>query len=223
MRERILSAINKDKLVVILRNIPDDKIVPTVQALRSGGVHCIEVTFVQTSREDILHTAKQQALLKEHFGDSLLLGAGTVVTPEQVLLAKKAGCEFIISPNTDREVIECTRNEELVSLPGAYTPSEVCEAWKYGADYVKIFPVPEADGPAYIKQLKGPLPHIPLLAVGGVDKSLVGDFLKAGAAGFGVGTKIAGAAKISSFTSPEDFDEIRRNAEGFLSEIRKSL
>lgn len=125
-------------------------------------------------------------MLKEKFAGKIIPGAGTVITLEQLQMAYDAGAQYIISPNVDVEIIRRTKELGLISLPGAMTPSEIVEAYKAGADFVKVFPVGNL-GPAYIKALKAPLSHIPLMAVGGVNEKNAADFLKAGASGLGVG------------------------------------
>ena len=119
----------------------------------------------------------------------MYIGAGTVLTPEQVRLTAEAGGAFIISPNTKQAVIEETKRLGLVSMPGAYTPSEIEDAHEYGADFVKLFPATSL-GADYVKAVKAPLSHIRLLAVGGIDLNNIKDYLRAGACGFGMSSNI---------------------------------
>ena len=116
----------------------------------------------------------------------MLIGAGTVLTEQQVALTRQAGGKFIISPDTNEQVIRATRAADLVSIPGALTPSEAMTAHRAGADFVKLFPV-SSMGPAYVKAVRAPLSHIRFLAVGGVNLNNLSDFLAAGACGVGMG------------------------------------
>ena len=108
---------------------------------------------------------------------------------EQVKIAAEAGAEYMISPDTSEAVIKATREAGAVSIPGALTPTEVATAYAYGADFVKLFPAGEL-GLSYIKAIRAPLAHIPMLAVGGVNENNLGEFLKAGLDGFGIGSNI---------------------------------
>jgi 2-dehydro-3-deoxyphosphogluconate aldolase/(4S)-4-hydroxy-2-oxoglutarate aldolase len=119
----------------------------------------------------------------------MYIGAGTVLTEEQVALTAQAGGKFIISPNVDKDVITATVKHGLVSMPGALTPSEICQAHKYGADFVKLFPVSDL-GAGYVKAVKAPLSHIKLLAVGGITDENMAEYLKAGVYGFGIGSSL---------------------------------
>ena len=111
------------------------------------------------------------------------------MTAEQVRIAVNAGAEYMISPDASREVIEETGRLGAVSIPGALTPTEVATAYAYGADFVKLFPAGEL-GLSYIKAIRAPLAHIPMLAVGGVNETNLGEFLGAGLSGFGIGSNI---------------------------------
>ena len=119
----------------------------------------------------------------------MYIGAGTVLTEKQVELTHKAGGKFIISPDTCPEVISKTKELGMVSMPGALTPTEIETAHKFGADFVKLFPITSFSA-GYVKAVKAPLSHIKLLAVGGIDENNMNDYLKAGVSGFGVGSNI---------------------------------
>ena len=119
----------------------------------------------------------------------MYIGAGTVTTVKQVELAFKAGAKYIISPDTDEEVIRRTKELGMLSLPGALTPTEIKCAHNAGADFMKIFPVGNL-GAGYIKAVKASLNHVKYLAVGGVSLDNMKEFEAAGAVGFGIGTNI---------------------------------
>jgi 2-dehydro-3-deoxyphosphogluconate aldolase/(4S)-4-hydroxy-2-oxoglutarate aldolase len=135
-----------------------------------------------------------------------------VLNSEQVVAAMNAGATYIISPNVDDDVIRLTKALKLVSIPGAMTPSEVAHAYKVGADIVKLFPAGHL-GTKYIKELRAPLSHIPLLATGGVNEESLPGFLDAGCAGAGVGGRLADKKLLAE----KNYGEIRKRAEAFVS------
>ena len=186
MRDEIIQQILAKKLIAIVRGLPENQAVPLADALLAGGIGLMEVTFNQAAPESFQCTARAIAAVREAFGDTVRVGAGTVMTAEQLRLAYDAGAGFIISPNADEAIISETRALGLVSLPGCMTPTECAAAHSYGADFIKVFPAGVL-GPGYIKALLAPMGHLKFLAVGGVDCANIPDFLRAGALGFGVG------------------------------------
>ena len=189
MREQIIQAVEQEKIIVIVRGIEREKLIPLAEAMYAGGIRLLEITYDASGKISDEETAENIALLSKHFGERMMIGAGTVLTENQVALTKTAGGSFIISPNTDKEVIQRTRFLEMVSIPGALTPTEAQMASKSGADFVKLFPL-DAMGAGYLKAISAPLSHIKFLAVGGIDENNMGAYLKAGAKGFGVGSNI---------------------------------
>ena len=181
-----LEMIKKDKVVAIARKVPVESITKLAEALLLGGLHCIEVTFDHASAQAEAETLVGIRMLTEKFGDSMAIGAGTVLKVEEVIAAHAAGAKYIISPNTDAAVIAKTKELGMLSIPGAFTPPEIVEAYALGADFVKLFPAANF-GTAYIKAVRAPLSHIPVLAVGGVNPENIGSFLAAGCAGAGCG------------------------------------
>ena len=132
-----------------------------------------------------------------------------------VELTKEAGGKFIISPNTDKAVIEKTRALSLVSMPGAFSPTEICDAYKYGADFVKLFPIAELPV-SYVKAIRAPISHIPMLAVGGVDLNNIPEYLKVGICGFGIGSSITDKKMIEE----GNFEGITALARKYVSLIK---
>ena len=188
-KQAIIADINRHKIIAIVRGITGETLVKTAEALYEGGIHLLEITFDQTGKISAAQTGEMIADLCRRFAGRMRIGAGTVMTAEQVRIAVAAGAEYMISPDTSREVIEETLRLGAVSIPGALTPTEVATAYAYGADFVKLFPAGEL-GLSYIKAIRAPLAHIPMLAVGGVNEKNIGEFLGAGLAGFGIGSNI---------------------------------
>lgn len=197
IRDNVIKEIEKNKLIAIIRGVPGEKLLPLAEALYAGGVRLLEVTYSANGSVSDGDTAASVAELVRDFEGRMLIGSGTVLTPEQVRLTKAAGGCFIISPNADREVITETVRLGMVSIPGALTPTEIVDAYKAGADFVKLFPITSL-GTSYVKAVKAPLSHIKLLAVGGIDENNMSDYLRAGVCGFGVGSNITDKKMIAA-------------------------
>jgi len=196
MSKEVLNKILDGKIIAIVRGIPSEEVVGLAEALEKGGISCIEVTFDQSSAEKAQDTLKAISNIHNALGDRVCVGAGTVMTVQQVEAAAAAGAEYMISPNTNAAVIKRTKELDKVSIPGAMTPSEVAEAYELGADIVKMFPAGVL-GTAYIKAVKAPLKHIPVTAVGGVNPGNCADFIRAGAVGVGVGGNLVSPQLVS--------------------------
>lgn len=215
MRENVIDTIEKEKIVVIVRGVEKEKLVPLVEAMYNGGIRLLEVTFDSTGKTTDKETAMQIQHLTELYEGRMYIGAGTVLTEKQVELVKAAGGSFIISPNIDEKVIKKTRELDMVSMPGALTPSEIQKAHSYGADFVKLFPASNF-GPEYVKAIKAPLGHIKLTVVGGIDENNMKDYIKSGVSGFGVGTNITNKKMIME----NDFNGITELARKYVSVLK---
>ena len=189
MSKQIIQDIEKEKLIVIVRGVEKEKLLQLANAMYTGGVRFLEVTYDSTEKVTDEQTAENIHILVAHFMGKMHIGAGTVLTERQVELTANAGGEFVISPDTCPAVIAKTKELGMVSIPGALTPTEIQIAHKAGADFIKLFPVTSL-GTSYVKAVKAPLSHIKLLAVGGIDENNMQDYLKAGINGFGVGSNI---------------------------------
>ena len=197
MRDLVIKKILDEKIIAIVRGVDKESCIKVAQALYDGGIRLLEITFAQNKPETFFNTAEAIKELSSIFEGRMEIGAGTVLTPEQVDMAVDAGAKYIISPDVNPEVIKRTLERGAVSLPGALTPSEITLAHSLGADFVKVFPVSTL-GPDYVKAVKAPLSHIRLLAVGGVNENNAVDFLKAGALGLGIGGNLVNAKHIAS-------------------------
>jgi len=216
MQERIIRAVQDHKLIAILRGVPGEKLIQVAEALYQGGIRLLEITYSADGSVADPETADRIAKLVKAFEGRMFIGAGTVLTPEQVRLTAKAGGSFIISPDTNEAVIAQTKALGLVSIPGALTPSEITAAHRAGADFVKLFPV-TAMGPAYIKAVVAPLSHIRLLAVGGIDETNMEQYLQAGVCGFGISSNIVNKKMVEK----DDYEGITKLAASYVSVMRK--
>ena len=217
MSKEVLNRILEGKIIAIVRGISGDEVVGLAKALLAGGISCIEVTFDQSSKEKAEDTLKAIANIRQALGDQVCVGAGTVMTVEQVDAAAAAGAEYMISPNIKAAVIARTKELDKVSIPGAMTPTEVADAYEMGADIVKMFPAGIL-GPAYIKAVKAPLKHIPVAAVGGVNPGNCADFIRAGAVGVGVGGNLVSPQLVKEGR----FDEITAIAQEYMNALKNA-
>lgn len=177
--------LEKSGVIAICRKIYGEDLLFLAHSLYQGGIRHIEVTFDQQESDPLELTSKAIQYLHNAFPD-IHIGAGTVINEKQLLAAYEAGAEFIISPNVNVSLIRKTRELGMLSMPGAMTPSEIITAWDAGANYVKIFPAADL-GVTYIKAVRSPINHIPMMAVGGIGVENFKDFLKAGCCGAGIG------------------------------------
>ncbi|MBZ4188700.1 bifunctional 4-hydroxy-2-oxoglutarate aldolase/2-dehydro-3-deoxy-phosphogluconate aldolase [Niabella beijingensis] len=177
----VYQEINNNKLIAILRGAHPTDVVRIATALYKGGIRLLEITM---NSDAPLQAIEQVAL---QLGDHMVIGAGTVLSTAMAADAVSAGARFILSPVVEESVIAETKKLGAVSIPGAYTATEIFTAHRAGADIVKVFP---ANSPAYIKELRAPLPHIPLLPTGGITLENIGAYLKTGAVGFGIGSAL---------------------------------
>ncbi|MCR5535826.1 MAG: bifunctional 4-hydroxy-2-oxoglutarate aldolase/2-dehydro-3-deoxy-phosphogluconate aldolase [Succinivibrio sp.] len=211
----VVNFICTHKLVAISRQIYGQGLLSAAKILVDNGIHLLEITFDQNSPDCLQDTAAAIALIKEQLGDKICVGAGTVMSVEQARAAKDAGADFALAPNVDVEVIAQLRKLQLVAVPGALTPSEIALAYKAGADIVKVFPVANL-GFEYLKAIRGPLNHIPLMAVGGVNADNVSDFLKAGCCSAGIGSNLLSRKKVDA----GDFEQIKRSAAQLVAAVK---
>lgn len=174
---------NRMPLVGIMRNFKQSDIENILPAYAASGLNTIEITMNSADAvESIGHIAK-------HFSGKLNVGAGTVLTKEELDVALRAGAQFIVTPVVSLQIIDRCRQLKVPIFAGAYTPTEILTAWNAGADMVKVFPM-VGDAIEYIKAVRGPLPHIKLLPTGGVNLDNCASFFAAGVSGVGAGSQL---------------------------------
>ncbi|MCH8294843.1 bifunctional 4-hydroxy-2-oxoglutarate aldolase/2-dehydro-3-deoxy-phosphogluconate aldolase [Candidatus Poribacteria bacterium] len=178
-------------IVAIIRANSSAELIEVVAAIKEGGVDVIEVTMTTPGALQVISD------VSDKYGDEVLVGVGSVLDAETARAAMLAGAKFIVSPVTKPDIIEICNRYGAVVMPGAFTPTEILAAWESGADYVKVFPS-SGVGPAYIKAVKAPLPHIPLVPTGGVSIENAGEFIKAGATVLGVGGSLVNSKIIAA-------------------------
>ncbi len=215
MKLQVTEAVEKEKIVVIIRGVEKERLIPLASAMYDGGIRLLEITYDATGKISDKETANSIKTLSEKFEGKMLIGAGTVLNPSQVELTEAVGGKFIISPDTDKSVIEKTKSLGLVSMPGALTPTEIANAHKFGADFVKLFPISSL-GTDYVKAVKAPLSHIKLLAVGGINEKNINDYAKAGVCGFGIGSNIVN----KEYIEKEEYGKITALAKEYISALK---
>lgn len=213
MKNKTISEILDNKVIIILRGVEREKLIPLLEALYSGGIRLAEITYSADGGTPDAVVANNIRLLSEAFDGRMTVGAGTVLTKEQVRLTAEAGGKFIISPDTNEAVIKESVRLGLVSIPGALTPTEAQSAHSYGADFVKLFPISSL-GPSYIRAITAPLSHVRFLAVGGVNERNVGDYIRAGAVGVGIG------GSLTSLLSENNYEAITEMARKYVEAVR---
>ena len=184
-------------IIASIRGFEPDVCLRLSEAYAKGGIDMVEVTFNQKDPRSWKDTAAAIRSIKDHFADSVKVGAGTVLTEEQHLMCEDAGGEYMVTPNVNTSLIRKCVADGLMAIPGAITPTEAVDAFNAGASYVKLFPA-GVFGPEYVKALVAPLSHIPFLAVGGIGPHNIADFIKAGCVGAGVGGNLTNKEWISN-------------------------
>jgi 2-dehydro-3-deoxyphosphogluconate aldolase/(4S)-4-hydroxy-2-oxoglutarate aldolase len=205
--DRILDA----GIVAVVRAPDPAGLVEVIRALAAGGVTVSEVTLTVPNALDVVREAKRA------LGDSVLLGAGTVLDPETCRAALLAGAEFIVSPTLNLDVIRLCRRYDKLVMPGAFTPTEILAAWEAGADIVKVFPA-DVVGETFFKAMRGPLPQVRLMPTGGVDLTNAADYLKAGACCLGVGSQLVDPKLVAA----KAFDQLRELAARYVDVVRRA-
>ncbi len=196
-------------VIAVIRHANKENIVPVVQALRAGGIIGIEITVENDGGFEAISACRDAF-------DDIALGAGTVLTVQSAKRAIESGATFIFSPILSEEVVKYSKEQGVLSIPGCYSPTEIFHAIQWGADMVKIFPAVNL-GTSYIKNIRVPLPFIPMVVTGGIDLNNLGDFIKASADAVGIGSQLVDMKRLSE----EGYlDLITENSRKFTEAVR---
>ncbi|MBV9762978.1 MAG: bifunctional 4-hydroxy-2-oxoglutarate aldolase/2-dehydro-3-deoxy-phosphogluconate aldolase [Acidobacteriaceae bacterium] len=201
----ILHRIQESIIVPIVRTPDAESAVAAVDALIEGGLTCVEITMTVANALAALES------VADRHGDTVLLGAGTVLDPETARACMLAGAQFFVTPSLNPRTVELVRRYSRAVFPGALTPTEIVSAWECGADAIKVFPCQALGGPKYIKALKAPFPHIQLFPTGGVNLDTTPEFIAAGSFAVGVGGELCDARLIAE----KRYDDIAERARRF--------
>lgn len=209
-RQQILNSLISSGIIAVIRLSEDKKIDYIISALSEGGVKALEITMTTPNAIDIIKN-----ISKKNKGD-FLIGVGSVLDPETANAAIHSGAQFIVSPILNVDIIKMGHRYDKVVIPGAFTPTEIINAWESSGDIVKIFPATVL-GPKYFKDIHGPMPQVKLSPTGGVNINNAADFIKAGAVCLGVGSALIDKKLVEN----SDWEELSKRAATLVEEVRK--
>ncbi len=188
-REQVRACIEDIGIVPAIRVTCAEDALFAAESVARGGIPIVEVTMTVPGAlavvAEILRTQP-----------AMIVGAGTVLDARTAQACVDAGVHFLTSPGLLMPVMEVAARDNVVVLPGALTPTEICAAWQAGADFVKVFPCAPVGGPSYVKSMRAPFPELRLLAAGGVNQQTAADYVLAGAAALGIGGDLIPRAAI---------------------------
>ena len=204
----VLDIIQKHKIVAIVRLDDLSTAQHITEALVEGGIRAIEFTLTNPD------AVKTIAAMRKTVDEAVAIGAGSVITVEQVRAVADAGAQFVVSPVSKQDVIAACLKRDLPAMPGAFTPTEIQQAWEWGASVVKVFPANHL-GKRYIKDVKAPLPHLRLMPTGGINADNLCEFLDIGAFAVGVGSSLINNDAVAD----RDWNRLRKNAERYVQQL----
>ena len=204
----VLDIIQKHKIVAIVRLDDLSTAQHITEALVEGGIRAIEFTLTNPD------AVKTIAAMRKTVDEAVAIGAGSVITVEQVRAVADAGAQFVVSPVSKQDVIAACLERNLPAMPGAFTPTEIQQAWEWGASVVKVFPANHL-GKRYIKDVKAPLPHLRLMPTGGINVDNLCEFLDLGAFAVGVGSSLINNDAVAD----RDWNRLRKNAERYVQQL----
>jgi len=208
-KTEVLDKIKALGVLAVIRGPSAELTVKMVEALVAGGITGIEITYSTPSAEDVVRTLVKQ------LGEKILIGMGTLTTPDQAQSARQAGARFLVSPVCEPDLVRSMVASGLLTMAGALTPTEVLQAHKLGADVVKVFPG-SLGGPGYVKALKGPFPNIPMMPTGGVSSSNVAEWFATGVIAVGAGSELCPP----QLAKEGKFADITKRASDFVQVIQ---
>lgn len=207
----IISQIESSGVIAIIRAADSSELIDVVNALREGGLTCIEVTMTTPDALEVIKAARAK------LGNAAAIGVGTVLDAETARAAILAGAQFVVAPITDLPTIEICKRYGVPVLPGALTPTEIVRAWQAGADFVKVFPTGSL-GSQYLKDLRGPFPQIKMVPTGGITLENAKEFISAGASALGIGSALVR----KDWMKKRDFEAIKNAASQWLYAVKQA-
>jgi 2-dehydro-3-deoxyphosphogluconate aldolase / (4S)-4-hydroxy-2-oxoglutarate aldolase len=213
-RNEVVARIMESGVVAVIRMKDSNRLLKVIEAVRQGGVKCIEITMTVPGAVEIIRQ------MSKSVSSDILLGAGTVVdegTANQVI---DAGASFVVGPILNLGVVSLCAKRDVAVMPGCYTPTEILSGWNAGADIIKVFPATSL-GPKYFKDLRGPFPEIRLMPTGGVTVDNVGEWISAGACAVGVGSDLLDKQAIDEERYEVLTERASRMVKNFLAARKK--
>ncbi len=210
-KKAVLEKVKELGLIAVIRGPSPELTIKMVDALIAGGVLGIEITYSTPNAEEVVQ------VLSKKFGDSIIIGMGTLIKSEQSISAKNSGACFLVSPICEPSLVKGMVGSGLLTMAGALTPTEVFQAYNLGVDIIKIFPG-SMGGPSYIKALKGPFPYIPMMPTGGVSAGNVAEWFSTGVVAVGAGSELCP----TQLAKEGKFDEISKRAFDFVQVVNSA-
>lgn len=204
-KAEIISRLTNPGVIAVVRALRSEQVIPLSEALVEGGIIAIEITLTTPEAIESIRAAGR------HLGRRALIGVGTVLKPFDCQQALDAGAQFVVTPIYRPEFVALAHRANKPVMLGGYTPTEAQLAHEAGADFVKIFPA-DGLGPAYIKALRAPLPHLRIVPTGGVDLKTLGEFFKAGCVAVGAGSSLISREILDK----DDWSTLTRRAMAFV-------
>lgn len=206
-----MNKLKESGIVSIIRGSKPDDVLSIIQALLDGGVRAVEITA------DSPGVTRSIEAIRREFGEEMAVGVGTVLDPETARITIMSGASFVISPSVNVETIRLTKRYGAISIPGAFTPTEILTAYESGADIVKLFPA-RALGANFIKDVHGPLAHIPIMPTGGIGVDNMEEYFRAGAFAVGIGGSLVNG---NNEMTKEELCQITARAKAFMQKFKE--
>ncbi|MGB6067884.1 MAG: bifunctional 4-hydroxy-2-oxoglutarate aldolase/2-dehydro-3-deoxy-phosphogluconate aldolase [Desulfomonilaceae bacterium] len=210
-KEEIVKSLLEAKAVAVVRLSDPSKMIKVAEAIYKGGVTAIEITTTVPNAIEVIKNASRE------IGSYMKVGVGTVLNAETAQKAIDAGAMYVVSPFFKKEILETAHKNNVPAMPGAFTPTEIQNAYEAGADIIKVFPA-DVVGMAFFKGVLAPMPYLKLMPTGGVTLTNAGDWIKAGACAVGVGTALLDKKAIAE----ENYSILTDNAKVLMESIRKA-
>lgn len=208
-REETLNNLLNFGAIAVIRMKEKERVIKVIEAIVKGGVKCIEITMTVPGAIEVIHE-----ISKRFNKDDIVLGAGTVLHVDEAKNVIEAGAKFVVGPVFIPDIIKICHEADVVAIPGCFSPTEIFNAWKMGADIVKVFPA-NVLGPRYLSDLKNPMPELRLLPTGGVTIENVGEWIEAGADAVAIGTALLDKKAIQE----ENYNLLEEKAKKLVNNI----
>jgi 2-dehydro-3-deoxyphosphogluconate aldolase/(4S)-4-hydroxy-2-oxoglutarate aldolase len=205
----IIERLTDSGIIAVVRALRREQVLPLSEALVAGGITAIEITMTTPEAIAAIREAREQ------IAHRALIGVGTILKPFDCQQAILAGAQFIVTPICRTEIVALAHQAEKPAMIGSYTPTEAQAAHDAGADFVKIFPA-DGLGPAYVKAIRAPLPHLRIVPTGGVDLNTIGEFFKAGCVAVGAGSALLSKEILQT----NDWPTLTKRAKEFVAAAR---
>lgn len=214
LKQEVLTRVQRTGIIPVLRALSAEEALAIVEAIAAGGIDVIEVTMTVPGAIDVIRKLTR-------VGTDLLIGAGTVLNPENARICIEEGAQFIVSPAVNIATIELCQQHSIPVFPGALTPTEIITAWQAGGDVIKVFPASAMGGAPYLRSLKAPFPQVEMIPTGGISLATANDFLCAGAFALGVGADLCSRSAIAE-GKPEKITQTARQYTQIVAAFRAS-